>query len=253
MWQQAAAGRGVGCPVPGVACISQVAPFSVQARLLASGLADNISVVHLDLSSNKVGVCFGWSRILARAWAPLSTTWLTKVDQVRAVQLHLQLHLHLLPCLPLPPCLRSFHPPCRSTLVNQVADRGARALAKILDVNSVVADLNLADNHVHGDGGRALARALRTSRALQGLNLRLNRLGDTGGWGRGGTPGGRGLSLRLNQLGDTGGWGRGVGCTPGGRGLHGVPLHAHLSPTHTLLRPSPPHPTPKHCRRDGHL
>lgn len=66
------------------------------------------------------------------------------------------------------------------TPTTQVADRGARALAKVLDVNSVVTDLNLSDNHIHGEGGRALARALRSSRALEGLNLRLNRLGDAG-------------------------------------------------------------------------
>jgi Ran GTPase-activating protein (RanGAP) involved in mRNA processing and transport len=53
-------------------------------------------------------------------------------------------------------------------------------LAKLLDRNSVISLLDLADNHLHADSGRALARALGHSRALCSLNLRLNRLGDEG-------------------------------------------------------------------------
>jgi Ran GTPase-activating protein (RanGAP) involved in mRNA processing and transport len=53
-------------------------------------------------------------------------------------------------------------------------------LAKLLDKNSVISLLDLADNHLHADSGRALARALGHSRALCSLNLRLNRLGNEG-------------------------------------------------------------------------
>jgi hypothetical protein len=64
---------------------------------------------------------------------------------------------------------------------NRVADRGVRALAKLLDSRSVLAFLDLCDNQIHTEGGRALARALRGNHSLLSLNLRLNRIGDDGG------------------------------------------------------------------------
>lgn len=60
------------------------------------------------------------------------------------------------------------------------ADRGVRALAKLLDEGSILASLDLSGNQLQADSGRALARALTHSRALLSLNLRLNRLGDDG-------------------------------------------------------------------------
>ena len=38
---------------------------------------------------------------------------------------------------------------------NKIADRGVRALAKLLDSRSVIAFIDLCDNHVHTEGGRA--------------------------------------------------------------------------------------------------
>ena len=64
---------------------------------------------------------------------------------------------------------------------NKIADRGVRALAKLLDNRSVIAILNLEDNQIHSEGGRALARAIRGNFSLISLNVRLNRLGDDGG------------------------------------------------------------------------
>lgn len=61
-----------------------------------------------------------------------------------------------------------------------LADRGVRALAKLLDENSLLCSLDLSGNQLQADSGRALARALTRSKALLSLNLRLNRLGDDG-------------------------------------------------------------------------
>jgi len=63
---------------------------------------------------------------------------------------------------------------------NKIADRGAKALAKLLG-ESVLISLNLCDNRIHSDGGKYLGRALHANVSLRHLNLRLNRLGDEGG------------------------------------------------------------------------
>ena len=61
---------------------------------------------------------------------------------------------------------------------NKIADRGVKAIARLLDDRCVVISLNLSDNHVHADGGKYFGRALKLNVSLQNLNLRLNRLGD---------------------------------------------------------------------------
>eukprot|EP00898_Chlorokybus_atmophyticus_P008340 jgi/Chlat1/8507/Chrsp80S07807 len=65
---------------------------------------------------------------------------------------------------------------------NRLADRGARALAKLIAAGRpAIATLDLTHNHIHAEGGKALGRALRTNTTLETLILRLNRLEDEGG------------------------------------------------------------------------
>uniref|UniRef100_A0A7S3GGA2 T-complex-associated testis-expressed protein 1 n=1 Tax=Palpitomonas bilix TaxID=652834 RepID=A0A7S3GGA2_9EUKA len=65
---------------------------------------------------------------------------------------------------------------------NKIADRGTRALAKILSpATCVLSHLNLADNQVHAEGGKFLGRAMQVNVSLRSLDLRLNRLGERGG------------------------------------------------------------------------
>ena len=47
-------------------------------------------------------------------------------------------------------------------LANKIADRGVKALAKLLNERSVVLSLNLHDNHIHADGGTLGARSSST-------------------------------------------------------------------------------------------
>ena len=47
---------------------------------------------------------------------------------------------------------------------NKIADRGVKALAKLLNERSVVLSLNLNDNHIHADGGKYFGRALKLNR-----------------------------------------------------------------------------------------
>jgi hypothetical protein len=78
-------------------------------------------------------------------------------------------------------CIASSFPDMMSAaVVSGLADRGVRALAKLLDENSILCSLDLSGNQLQADSGRALARALTHSKALLSLNLRLNRLGDDG-------------------------------------------------------------------------
>ena len=50
---------------------------------------------------------------------------------------------------------------------NKIADRGVKALAKLLDDRAVLVALNLSDNHVHADGGKYFGRALKLNSSLQ--------------------------------------------------------------------------------------
>lgn len=80
----------------------------------------------------------------------------------------------------MPPPSKRPSPPYPGPPPHQIADRGARALARVLDASSVISILDLSENQLHQESGKALGRALRASRALISLNLRLNRLGDVG-------------------------------------------------------------------------
>eukprot|EP00002_Diphylleia_rotans_P016133 TRINITY_DN3134_c0_g1_i2.p1 TRINITY_DN3134_c0_g1~~TRINITY_DN3134_c0_g1_i2.p1 ORF type:complete len:348 (+),score=71.92 TRINITY_DN3134_c0_g1_i2:272-1315(+) len=65
---------------------------------------------------------------------------------------------------------------------NKIGDRGARALAKVLDSPScVITHMYLQDNVIHQVGAKALGQALKHNVSLMSLNLRLNHLGDEGG------------------------------------------------------------------------
>ncbi|XP_075056881.1 dynein regulatory complex subunit 5 [Mixophyes fleayi] len=63
---------------------------------------------------------------------------------------------------------------------NQISDRGARAVGKLLN-QSQLQILNLCNNNVRPHGAQAIAYALSKNNNLSSLNLRLNRIGDEGG------------------------------------------------------------------------
>ncbi|XP_074540786.1 dynein regulatory complex subunit 5 [Halichoeres trimaculatus] len=63
---------------------------------------------------------------------------------------------------------------------NQIGDRGARALAKLLN-QSELETLNMRVNNIRDHGAKAIAHALSKNSTLLSLNLRLNRVGDEGG------------------------------------------------------------------------
>ena len=127
-------------------------------RLLVTGLLDNDTLTHIDLSHNKVGA------------RPRSHP----TRRSGALACFLSSGHDMAP--------RSAPPPSPShRMLRQVADRGARALARLLGEASVLTSVNLCDNEVHGEGGKALGRVLARNKSLLSLNLRLNRLGDDGG------------------------------------------------------------------------
>ena len=64
---------------------------------------------------------------------------------------------------------------------NMIGDRGARALGKLLNGNSILTRLNVSDNVIRAAGAQAIAHALTKNETLTWLNLRLNRLTDDGG------------------------------------------------------------------------
>mmetsp|Transcript_9505 Transcript_9505/g.38794 ORF Transcript_9505/g.38794 Transcript_9505/m.38794 type:complete len:203 (+) Transcript_9505:873-1481(+) len=78
---------------------------------------------------------------------------------------------------------------------NKITNHGSRLLARLIDKDSVISFICLADNLIHAEvwavgflimisgrqGGRYLGRALKMNQSLQFLNLRLNRLTDSGG------------------------------------------------------------------------
>ena len=65
------------------------------------------------------------------------------------------------------------------TLKN-IDDDGAKALAKLLETNTMLQMLNLSYNNVGADGAKALAKVLETNRMLQTLNLNSNQIEDNG-------------------------------------------------------------------------
>lgn len=65
---------------------------------------------------------------------------------------------------------------------NKISTNGFRLLAnKILGPDSVIRNLNVADNRIHAEGGRCLGRLLRSNKSLTHLNVNLNRFEDAGG------------------------------------------------------------------------
>ncbi|CAK8692429.1 dynein regulatory complex subunit 5-like [Clavelina lepadiformis] len=65
---------------------------------------------------------------------------------------------------------------------NCIGDRGARAMAKLINNKCPnLRKVNLCDNVIRGEGAKAIAFALTKNTKLQELNLRLNRMGDEGG------------------------------------------------------------------------
>ncbi|KAK9834878.1 hypothetical protein WJX81_005732 [Elliptochloris bilobata] len=63
---------------------------------------------------------------------------------------------------------------------NRIGDRGAKALAQLLEEPNTLEELVLDNNQILAPGGRALARALRGNPVLASLQLQLNRVGDEG-------------------------------------------------------------------------
>ncbi|XP_069811564.1 dynein regulatory complex subunit 5 isoform X1 [Dendropsophus ebraccatus] len=63
---------------------------------------------------------------------------------------------------------------------NQISDRGARAMGKLLN-QSQLQTLNLCNNNIRPHGAQAIAHSLTKNSRLQVLNLRLNHIGDEGG------------------------------------------------------------------------
>ncbi|KAM5165545.1 dynein regulatory complex subunit 5 [Mantella aurantiaca] len=63
---------------------------------------------------------------------------------------------------------------------NQISDRGARAIGKLLN-QSRLQILNLCNNNLCPHGAQAIAHALSKNSTLSTLNLRLNHMGDEGG------------------------------------------------------------------------
>ncbi|XP_044129043.1 dynein regulatory complex subunit 5 [Bufo gargarizans] len=63
---------------------------------------------------------------------------------------------------------------------NQISDRGARAVGKLLNRGQLQI-LDLCNNNIRAQGAQAIAHALATNGTLQILNLRLNHIGDEGG------------------------------------------------------------------------
>nr|XP_028580205.1 dynein regulatory complex subunit 5 [Podarcis muralis]XP_028580206.1 dynein regulatory complex subunit 5 [Podarcis muralis]XP_028580207.1 dynein regulatory complex subunit 5 [Podarcis muralis] len=63
---------------------------------------------------------------------------------------------------------------------NLIADRGARAVGKLINRSKIVT-LNLCDNRIRAQGAQAIAHALSKNSILTSLNLRLNCIEDEGG------------------------------------------------------------------------
>ncbi|KAK7907627.1 hypothetical protein WMY93_016239 [Mugilogobius chulae] len=63
---------------------------------------------------------------------------------------------------------------------NQIGDRGARAIGKLLN-RSKLKTLRLYCNKIQDHGAKAIAHALSTNSTLEELNLGVNRVGDEGG------------------------------------------------------------------------
>ncbi|CAF1063913.1 unnamed protein product, partial [Didymodactylos carnosus] len=63
---------------------------------------------------------------------------------------------------------------------NQISDRG-EALAEVLKVNSTLTKLNLYSNQITDRGGKALAEALKVNSTLTQLYLGFNQISDRGG------------------------------------------------------------------------
>lgn len=63
---------------------------------------------------------------------------------------------------------------------SEVGDAGARAFAKMMEVNQVLASMRLSKCSISNDGVRALARAVRKNHSLNILDLSGNVIGDDG-------------------------------------------------------------------------
>ncbi|KAJ6666809.1 hypothetical protein lerEdw1_018811 [Lerista edwardsae] len=63
---------------------------------------------------------------------------------------------------------------------NVIADRGARAVGKLINCSKLVT-LNLCNNRIRAPGAQAIAHALSKNSTLTSLNLRLNCIEDEGG------------------------------------------------------------------------
>jgi len=108
-------------------------------RMVASGMVDNLSVVHLDLSHNKI--------------ADRGVRALAKLLDNRSVIAFVDLS------------------------DNQVHTEGGRALARALRSNHSVLTLSLRLNRLGDEGGKAICDVLRSNQSLQKLNLAANSMG----------------------------------------------------------------------------
>lgn len=63
---------------------------------------------------------------------------------------------------------------------NRIGDRGAEALASLLDNHNVLMELDLSDNAIQAQGARALADVLMTNHTLLRLSVRVNPISEDG-------------------------------------------------------------------------
>ncbi|KAG0312635.1 hypothetical protein BGZ97_010995 [Linnemannia gamsii] len=77
------------------------------------------------------------------------------------------------------------HAPALTTLDvadNSIDENDARALAKVLKINSTLTTLNLRGNSIGSNGGQALAEALKSNSTLTTLDLAYNSIGSNGAY-----------------------------------------------------------------------
>jgi len=142
-----------------------------KVRMVASGLVDNLSVVHLDLSHNKI--------------ADRGVRALAKLLDNRSVITFLDLtdnQIHTEGGRALARALRANHSLLSLSLrLNRLGDEGGKAVCDVLRANTTLQKLTLSANSLGPQTATALAGLIRTNRTLVSLDVSSNALGVEGG------------------------------------------------------------------------
>jgi len=65
--------------------------------------------------------------------------------------------------------------------VNQITNKGAKAIGKALETNTVITEIDLSGNQISHEGAEAIAKALETNNNIKRIYLNINQISNQGG------------------------------------------------------------------------